>query len=306
MLKVQVLMSTYNGSKYIDAQLISILNQTYSNITILIRDDGSTDNTKEYLERYMSQYPSIIKCIFGDNLGVIRSFFNLLDEADKDCEYFAFCDQDDFWLPDKIERAVNKLELMSNTPAMICTATQITDAKLQTLRLWPTNPRRSPSFYNALVQNIAVGATITLNRRALDVLSQERVDPNHIQMHDWWAYLCVSAFGKVIFDPVPSILYRQHANNAVGGEASLLASLQKKWSSFQKHKGKRLLHKQAMEFHRIHGEHVEQAIRTQLELFIQERGTLVDRVAYLKDSRLYRNSLLEQLLFRVLILAGYI
>jgi len=306
MKRILVLLSSYNGSEYISEQISSILNQSYPYISLLIRDDGSTDSTQSIISQFQSSYPERIKYNFGNNVGVVRSFFSLLDEADRDFDYYAFCDQDDVWKPDKIERAILQLESLDNSPAMVCTATQITDNQLQPLRIWPKQPRKAPSFYNALVQNIAVGATITFNRRALDILSLDSVDLNHVQMHDWWAYLCVSAFGRVVFDPVPSILYRQHSNNVVGGESSLLETLRKKWKSFKRHRGKKLLFKQAQEFYRLHGNEISNDLRLQLELFMAERATLYHRLRYLRSSKLYRNSKMEQLLFQVLVLTGYI
>lgn len=305
MKKVQVLLSTYNGEKFVEQQIDSILSQTYPETTLLIRDDGSTDNTLYILKKFETMYPDRARVISESNIGVIKSFFALLNQSDERADYFCFCDQDDVWLPEKITRAVDQLN-GTQGPAMIFTATQMTDSDLKPLKVWPSKPAREPSFYNALIQNIAVGATITLNKEARDLLCRKKVQLEHVLMHDWWAYICVSALGKVYFDSEPSILYRQHANNVVGGETVIWDTLKRKWRSFQKHKGKRLLYNQAKEFHRIFASELDYRKREQLELFIGERSSMSQRFRFLKQSKLYRQSFLEQTLFRFLILIGYI
>ena len=110
--KVAVLISTYNGKKYLKEQLDSILNQTYPNIEIVIRDDGSTDSTLELVKEYQEKH-SNIRLKEGTNIGFIKSFFKLLEMADAD--YYAYCDQDDIWLENKIELAVNALNQADNT-----------------------------------------------------------------------------------------------------------------------------------------------------------------------------------------------
>ena len=110
--KVAVIMSTYNGEKFIREQLDSILNQTYKNIEIVVRDDGSSDGTVAIIKEYMQKYPNIV-LHEGENLGFIKSFFELLNLADAD--YYSYADQDDVWLENKIELAVNSLKQLDET-----------------------------------------------------------------------------------------------------------------------------------------------------------------------------------------------
>lgn len=303
--KVQVLLSTFNGADYVVAQIESILNQTHRNTSLFIRDDGSTDATLTIIEQYAKKYPQRIQFIKGSNIGVINSFTYLLHHSDHNSDYYCFCDQDDIWLPTKIEHAIAQLNKVENCPAMLFTATQMTDDKLKPIKIWP-KPSKEPSFYNALVQNIAVGTTITMNKEARDLLCEKKPDTSHIIMHDWWAYLCISAFGTVYFDPKPSILYRQHDSNVVGGNLSLLDTLRRKWTSFQKHRGNHLLAKQALEFKRLYGDRLEGAKREQLDLFLAERRVFRRRIKYSATTKLYRQSFFEQLLFKFLIIIGYI
>ncbi|WP_411348087.1 glycosyltransferase family 2 protein [Paenibacillus sp. WLX2291] len=329
---LQVLMSTYNGAKYIEAQLDSILSQPYQPIRILIRDDGSTDNTIAIIHRYQEQHPDVIQLIQGDNVGVVPSFWSLMQHADQTAEYFCFCDQDDVWMTHKAEQAVQLLSTMQeqqstnlHTPSsnlvdkhknehslacMICTDTQLTDGQLNPTAIWPGMPNLQASFYNALIQNIAVGATVSFNRAALQLLMNKShsVNINNLQMHDWWMYLVISCFGNVHFEHTPSIYYRQHGGNAVGGEWTIAQKLKKKWNSFLKHRGdKSLLVKQAEEFKRIYGEQMcDKEMIRQVNDFIAPRSTFWSRVRYLRTCRLFRQSITEQLLFRFLILIGYI
>ncbi|WP_172256994.1 glycosyltransferase family 2 protein [Saccharibacillus deserti] len=306
--RVEVLLSAYNGEAYIQAQLDSLSEQNHRNWSLRIRDDGSSDRTTEIVEAYKESESRIVVLEKGANRGVIPSFFELIRQADDTADYFCFCDQDDVWLPEKMERAAGRLaKVQAGMPAMVFTSTRLADAGLNPLGQWPERPRREPSFYNALVQNIAVGATVTFNRAALHLIRERMPDPDKVLMHDWWLYLCISAFGEVIYDPEPSILYRQHGGNAVGGEVSLLGKLKKKWASFRKHRGSHKLVSQAKEFHRSYGERLEDLDkRRQLEAFIAPRAQFGQRVGYLKNSKLYRQSAPENALFRLLILSGYI
>ncbi|MBT2763299.1 glycosyltransferase family 2 protein [Paenibacillus sp. ISL-20] len=308
MKQVQVLLSSYNGEDYISDQLQSILKQSYPHISVLVRDDGSTDQTQALLKEYTIAHSDRIKVITGRNIGVVSSFFELVQQSDPHADYYCFCDQDDVWLEQKIERAVSMLSSQAyHIPAMVFTSTELTDKDLNSLGTWPKAPLKEPSFYNALVQNIAVGATITINRAARNkFIEGNQTDPNKIIMHDWWFYLLVSGFGNVMYDKNPSILYRQHENNVVGGSNSLFNKLKQKYRSYIKYKGKHLLIKQASEFYRVYGHLMDNEKREQLELFIALRERVREKIYFLSRSKLYRQSIIEQLLFRFLILVGYI
>nr|WP_216674066.1 glycosyltransferase family 2 protein [Saccharibacillus endophyticus] len=302
------MLSSYNGERYITEQLNSLSSQTQANWTIRLRDDGSSDRTWPIIEAWQAKFADRMFSEKALNVGVIPSFFELIGQADEESDYFCFCDQDDVWLPEKMERAIDRLsEVEKDVPAMVFTSTQLVDADLNPLGIWPEKPLKAPSFYNALVQNIAVGATVTFNRSALQLVRSHMPDTNRVLMHDWWFYLCVSAFGEVLYDPEPSILYRQHGNNAVGGETSKLGKLKKKWASFRKHRGSHKLVEQAREFHRLYASELHDKDKLQqLEWFIAPRDRFRQRLNYLRRSKLYRQSRIENLLFRFLILIKYI
>ena len=210
-MRVLILMSTYNGEKYIAEQINSILNQLPNQSHILIRDDGSNDNTKSIIQSFSDPR---IELIEGNNIGFCKSFLKLLAFAPPNYDIFMLSDQDDIWQPDKIKRATTALTPYLKIPALYCTRMELVDKDLNHLglsALWP-NP---PSFYNALTENIVTGCTsaITLPLKKLAVIPCEE---NNIFFHDWWLYLVGAAFGSVIFDTVPTIQYRQHQNNVIG------------------------------------------------------------------------------------------
>ncbi|UNK18012.1 glycosyltransferase family 2 protein [Paenibacillus sp. N3/727] len=309
MKKVQVLLSAYNGERYISEQIESIMKQSYPDVSVLVRDDGSSDGTIHIVQKLMKFYPGRIQMITGSNIGVIGSFFELLIHSDSEADFYCFCDQDDVWFDYKVKSAVSHLDTISHVgkPAMVFTSTLLTDEKLNSRGTWPQSPSRKPSFYNALVQNIAVGATITFNKDSRNFfLENHQPDRSKVLMHDWWFYILVSAFGTVVYEEKPSMMYRQHGNNFVGGSNSLIQKLRNKFNSFRKHFGKHLLFHQALEFERVYGMKLSPEKKEQLDLFLQARPRLIDRIRYLSQSKLYRQSLVENILFKFLVLVNYI
>ncbi len=160
--KVQILMSTYNGEEFIREQLDSILGQSYPDVDILIRDDGSTDDTFVILKEYEELHQNI-HAYQGANLGVNRSFFELLSESNPKASYIGFCDQDDCWLPEKIEAAVRQLERMEG-PALYCGAKTLVNENLEPLGS-QQNPHVTPGFGNAVIESICSGCTLVVNGR---------------------------------------------------------------------------------------------------------------------------------------------
>ena len=133
--------------------------------------------------------------------GATQSFFRLFEQCSKSAEYIAFSDQDDVWLPAKLERAIAALRNIDRKePALYCSSATITNERLQPIGLTPLWPK-PPAFGNALVENIATGCTVVLNRPAIDLLAAGPL-PERAIFHDWWCYLVVSAFGTVVFDQI--------------------------------------------------------------------------------------------------------
>lgn len=211
---VAVLLSSYNGAPYLEEQLASLSAQTHRDFVVVIRDDGSTDETAKIIRNYGTADPRF-RYKFGANIGAVASYFQLIEEVGGEFEYCAFCDQDDVWNEDKLERAVARLSQAPDVPSMYFSALDVVDDKLQHLFL-TSPPRRALRLSNAAVENIATGCSVVINRRLLALLQASPPRTSHVFMHDWWIYLIASAVGVVIYDPNPGLLYRQHRGNVVG------------------------------------------------------------------------------------------
>ncbi len=164
--------------------------------------------------------------IDGPATGAAANFMHLLRESDPEARHLAFCDQDDVWLPHKIERALAMLaEQPEEIPVLYCSRTLVCNATLQE-QCASRMPRRTPSFRNALVQNIVAGNTIVLNETASRLAREEAGRGQTVAVHDWWLYQLITAVGgTVIYDKTPGLLYRQHGANEIGVHTGFHASL---------------------------------------------------------------------------------
>ena len=225
---VAILLSTFNGERYLQEQLKSIANQSYRDWLLLWRDDGSSDESRAIMAQFAAQ-AGYGRCIEiknpGLRLGASKSFLTLLREAEG-YPFVAFADQDDVWLPSKLERAVTYLRSVAETtPALYCGRQKIVDESLGPKGYSPL-PRFGLHFPSALLQNVVTGCTTALNREACRCINL--ISPPEQTMHDWWAYIVIAAMkGAIYFDPTPAILYRQHSCNTVGVTPSLFIRLQR-------------------------------------------------------------------------------
>lgn len=231
MKNILILMSTYNGYKYLAEQFDSIINQNNINWKILVRDDGSCDNGKtiSIIRHYLTKYPEHIALIEGNNIGWKKSFFELLiiasslfdDVVDKNLEpvkgiydYYAFSDQDDIWLPDKLGFAVDALDAISNPIKLYCSNLFYFKDGENKGPVWKTS-QILPTIKNCLVRNFATGCTVVFSLEVLKLLSLKRQDNPYA--HDFRAYqTTILCGGKVFVDQTPHILYRQHDSNQIG------------------------------------------------------------------------------------------
>lgn len=235
---ITVLLAVYNGEKYLKEQIESILNQSVKDIKIVIRDDGSTDNSGEIIAAYCSEYPHKVSCIKGDATGsASKNFAELFKKCDS--EYIMFCDQDDVWLPNKVEKtfaAMLDAEKTGETPVLVHTDLKVVDENLCEI---------SPSFFGfqqlkqdnitlpkLLVQNYVTGCTIMINR----ALKEKCGDiPSECIMHDWWLALVAVLFGKLVCVDESTMLYRQHSANQVGAKAAYgLSFIKRKLATLDK------------------------------------------------------------------------
>jgi glycosyltransferase involved in cell wall biosynthesis len=225
MKEIYILLSTYNGEKYLDQQINSIIQQTYKKWKLIIRDDGSNDRTVGMIEKYCNLYPEKIITLGkkNTNLGVLASFSNLLTSTN--AQYIMFCDQDDVWLPRKIEITYEVMKQLENkygenTPLLIHTDLTVVNGSLEIL---------SSSFqeyqdlaiisdyktHKLLLNNVITGSTMMINDSLRKIVKSI---PSESIMHDWWIGLVAASFGHISYIQETTILYRQHNNNVIGAK----------------------------------------------------------------------------------------
>ena len=225
-MKIDILLSTYNGAAFLEDLIQSLYGQTYTNWRLLIRDDGSSDSTMELIKSYQGKDKERI-FIFDDNkkhLGPKKSFETLLYKSDAD--YMMFCDQDDYWLPDKIKSTLTKIKELEQQhpgkPVLVFSDLKVTDRKLNIIHpsYWKytkVNPENVKNIYRLLVNNPVVGCTVMINSKVKPLVLPI---PEQAVMHDWWIALNVARKGVTGFLTKPSILYRLHDENSIGASLS--------------------------------------------------------------------------------------
>lgn len=218
---IEILMATFNSSRYLDAQLDSLFQQTYPHFTLTIRDNRSTDHTRAMLAKWHARYPGRIRLYCADEHGDALSNFSTLLTLSQG-NYLAFSDSDDIWLPHKLEQSMQQLQVLEThhgqkTPCLIYTDLIPTDATLRPLcaSFWKDSglPAQVPKFSEQLMRNRLTGCTLLFNR-ALATLADPI--PKEALMHDAWLGAVATAFGAIDLVQSPTVLYRQHASNQLG------------------------------------------------------------------------------------------
>lgn len=223
--KITILLSTYNGAMYLTDQLDSLMSQSYKDICIIARDDGSTDQSYEILQTFI-QHSSLHVKVLEDrtNVGAKKSFELLMHEALKmEAQYMMFCDQDDIWSPEKIEKTYLKMKEFEKShpslPLLVHSDVRVVDKQLNVLAssFWSyqhIDPTRD-SLNHLLLHNVVTGCTVMVNRALAEKV---KTIPHEAIMHDWWMAMVASAFGKIGYIDEPLMLYRQHGTNDTGAK----------------------------------------------------------------------------------------
>ena len=222
---IDILLATYNGEKYLDQQIISILEQQYSNWRLIIRDDGSSDSTLQILSKYLQTYPEKIQLLDDsfDRLGPSASFDKLLHYST--ASYVAFCDQDDIWLPNKLlllKQRMSQIEGIHGheVPVLVHSDLEVVDDSINKLSdsFWSyqkINPSKMQSLEKLLVQNCVTGCAAMANR---SLVNSALPIPHSAIMHDWWFALLAVSLGKIESVDMATVKYRQHAGNDTGAK----------------------------------------------------------------------------------------
>ena len=297
--KVAIILGYYEGQEFIYEQMQSILQQTYPHVHIHIFDDKSPTPAHEVLGNILGdvlkkQKDRIFIHRNQTNKYFCQNFLDGLKQVGDDYDYYAYADQDDIWYDHKIARAVDALSPCDpDTPHLYgarTTSFQGNGDIMGHSRLF----KRPPSFANALVQSIAGGNTMVMNKTARDIVIRSNNNP-HIAYHDWWTYQIITgAGGTVLYDGEPCMLYRQHGKNIIGYNRSfrgiivrIIRGFQGDFKGWNDNNIKALL---------ANKNQLTPANQTTLELFIKGRESgLLKRLYYLKRASVYRQTLFENI-----------
>ncbi|MDO4913669.1 MAG: glycosyltransferase family 2 protein [Bifidobacteriaceae bacterium] len=219
-----ILMSTYNGERYITEQIQSIQQQHFKQWRLWIRDDGSQDNTRAIIEQFAKQDSRIalVTTASTNNIGVVQSFYELKEFALKQeqiADYFFFCDQDDVWLPNKLQVCIERAELESKDVALaVYTDLSVVDSNLQTIHksmIQTQSNHPNTTLASELTENTVTGGTLMINRTAATLWNTHK----NLLMHDWYLALMCATCGKLVYVDEITELYRQHEDNVLGARS---------------------------------------------------------------------------------------
>ena len=293
MINIAILIGSYQPQKYLIEQFDSISSQTYQGWSVYLSDDSTDQSWQSEYSDHLSKLE--VKVSQGPQLGFVNNFMKLARDEDIQSEFYAFCDQDDLWLEDKLQSILTIMKHHDPAiPMMYCGRTCIVDESNHFIGYSPLFDKR-PSFKNALVQNIGGGNTMVFNNSARELLMSFPLDID-VASHDWFFYqLVTGSGGRVIYDPKPYVRYRQHDTNLVGANMGwsarirriklLLAGRFRDWNAINIKsllKGRQIL---TLENQKT------------LELFMRARSAsnFLVRLYWLKKSGVYRQTFLGNL-----------
>jgi glycosyltransferase involved in cell wall biosynthesis len=301
--KVAVLLSTYNGERYLREQLDTIFGQTYSDLILVIRDDGSTDSTLKIIEEYKNRYPNII-LIEGENVGCVKSFCDLARYVHTELpeiSFFAFSDQDDVWLPEKIGRGVAALrEVDMNTPGLYFCDSELVDKNLTLISGSESNMTTANfSLGESLMAGYFAGCTMMFNRKLLSLFTMLE---NHYDFcHDNWIYkICQACGGIIIPDRKKLILYRQHGNNEIGGNQSVLKKYIRRLNLFRRFDVPRSL--MAKELLRIYKDYIPEENKSVIRDVAEYTDSFTKKLRLLSGRNIKSGKHSHNLMFRMAVL----
>ncbi len=299
---ILVLMSTYNGEQFLEAQVRSVMNQkSQHTVTLRIRDDGSSDRTCEIIEKLQGEYPARIELIKAKNKGCNASFFELLKNA-SGYDYYSISDQDDVWLENKLDFSVEALSKEDNSiPLLFASTSYLTKNDLVP---YGTTRKKKKDFsiYNTLVQCICPGHTQVMNNALLDKIKVD-IDVNKIYVYDSWVMNMAMLYGKIVFTNDSYTYYRQHESQQLGSGVGMMGHLKACLQRIKANDGKKYRN-QIQYFCEVNKEKMESLnCYKEIECFLSAT-TFFQRVGYAFKSKLYRQSPVETLALRMAIVAG--
>ena len=224
MAEINILLATYNGSKFIREMVDSVLAQDCGDFHLVLSDDMSTDGTADILEEYAQKHPGrITHHRSGRRFGNAQKHFMYLLQHFHDAPYSMFCDQDDYWHPDKVSKTLEKMKEIEKPamPAMVPTDLRVVDGDLREMdgsfMHFSSLKGDRLQLRQLLVQNVVTGCTMMVNRELAEVACRH-LPQGEILMHDWWLALIAAAMGTTGYLDTATMDYRQHGNNVVGAK----------------------------------------------------------------------------------------
>ena len=302
--KVAVLMSTYNGEKFLHNQIQSILQQKDVDVELIIRDDGSSDATLNIINDFCHHYKKI-KLLHGVNIGCKKSFFELAQYASQHLafyEYFAFSDQDDVWFSDKLSSAIKKLaNLSEKSPNLYTCQTLLVDSDLKPLFLKKMKPKFKRTVEEAIMVQPSPGCVMVFNKTLLDLYI--KIDIDKMFLHDDSLYkVCLICGGNVVYDDDVHIYYRQHGNNVIGGNQSSLKRYKRWLMMFWNNSCERSIGIES--FLLTHSNNIPMIIKEQLIWVACYRKKIAYRMKLLFSPKFVTGQLRINIVFRIAVLFG--
>lgn len=238
MYRILVVMSTYNGERYIKEQIDSIFNQQGVYCDLLIRDDGSADSTVKIIKDYQKKYSNRIDLVNGNNIGFAKSFWSLLQIAKDNYDFYAFSDQDDVWMDKKLIRACDMLDNCKDDSnyLLYASAMDVVDEKLNHMYYQTFNDLKI-GFGSALTRQRLAGCTMVFNNKLFNYVKKHDLSNTDLFTHDMMLYyLCILIGGRVLYDDCPSIYFRRSSDSLTLQGKSIIKKANSIFSIFSKDK----------------------------------------------------------------------
>ncbi len=275
---VQVLMSTFNGERYLAEQIDSIINQEGVSVRLRVRDDGSTDGTHAILDDYMQR--GLLEWTKGENIGWAESFMQLIYHA-PEADFYALSDQDDIWLSDKLKAATSQLSTLGNGCLLYGSNLFRFENGQPQQPVYQGN--RNVDLCRGLLKCFTAGCTMVFNRQMQAMLSRRR--PEFLFAHDFWIYVVALSIGHVVYDEQPHILYRQHENNQIGDKRTKSEIWKRRIKQMKSNRYPHPRERMAAELLRLYGADMTPENRDIVNTIAQYRQHLRLKAKLLTDSR---------------------
>lgn len=295
MKKVVVMLSTYNGEKYLREQIDSLLQQKMVDVMLLIRDDGSIDQTVSIIQSYNDERITLLK---GNNVGVIKSFFSLLMNV-PDADYYAFADQDDVWDEMKLCSAISEMEKYDNEPALCVGAFYVVDQNLN--KLSGICKQESYTLRKTIVYNAPLGCTEVFNKKLKELIMIGL--PQTCRMHDHWVTLVAEIYdAKILYCKDSILYYRQHGNNVVSYNAGRLVRLRRLLKCALTSEKERKM--QVLEALKIHGNKINEENQNILHEVVNYDANIYNRLKFAFDKEYWSDLKGKRIHFIFAVLMG--